>query len=59
MWFPGLIANILFWQEANRVERETGRAPEGKGCLVALFIVFLILPEVIALLAVVVSVSAN
>lgn len=36
MWLPGLIVNIITLNEANQVERETGRRPEGKGCLVAL-----------------------
>lgn len=43
-WLPGLVANIVYWQEANNVQRITGHVPEGKGCLVALFWVFLALP---------------
>lgn len=44
LWLPGLVANIIYWQAASRDERLTGRSPEGKGCLVALFIVFTIVP---------------
>lgn len=44
LWFPGLIANIVWLREANEVARETGRAPQGKGLLVALFWVFGLLP---------------
>lgn len=35
-WLPGLIVNIVMLSEANQVQRETGMAPEGKGCLTAL-----------------------
>lgn len=36
LWIPGLIANVIYWREANRVEELIGRSPEGKGCLVAM-----------------------
>lgn len=52
MWIPGLIANILYINEANNVERITGKSPEGKGCLVVQLVLFGILPLVgICLLA--------
>ncbi|NJL54974.1 hypothetical protein HC928_07145 [bacterium] len=35
-WLPGLIVNVIMLSEANQVQRETGMAPEGKGCLTAL-----------------------
>ena len=35
-WIPGFAANILFLQEAKSMQRRTGRAPEGMGCLAAL-----------------------
>lgn len=35
-WLPGFIANVVYWREANNLQRITGRAPEGKGCLVAM-----------------------
>lgn len=48
LWLPGLIANIVYWQSASRDQRLSGHAPEGKGCLLALFIVFGALPLVLA-----------
>lgn len=36
-WIPGLLANIVFYNEARAIRRSTGRAPEGMGCLAALF----------------------
>jgi hypothetical protein len=47
LWIPGLIANIIYWQAASRDERTTGHAPEGKGCLLALFVVFTFLPLIL------------
>ncbi len=44
LWIPGLIANVVYLLEASNVQRVTGRAPEGKGCLVALLVVFIVLP---------------
>lgn len=46
LWLPGLIANIVYLNEANNVERMAGRAPEGKGCLIAMLIVFVGLPVI-------------
>jgi hypothetical protein len=37
-FLPGLIASIVWWNEANRIERRTGIAPRGKGCLTALLV---------------------
>lgn len=50
MWLPGLIVNIITLNEANQVERETGRRPEGKGCLVAL-LWFNVIPAILTCLA--------
>ena len=58
LWIPGLIANLIFWNEANNVERVTGKAPEGKGCLVALFIVFTVLPILVGCFWVVIAIAA-
>lgn len=33
LWVPGLIANILYLNEARRVKRIIGRSPSGIGCL--------------------------
>lgn len=38
LWIPGLIANIFYLIEANKVERLTGETPEGKGCLLAMLV---------------------
>ena len=46
LWLPGLIANIVYLNEASNVQRISGRAPEGKGCLIAMLIVFVGLPVV-------------
>jgi hypothetical protein len=37
-YIPGLIFNIMFLNEANNVKKETGRTPEGMGCLWATLI---------------------
>src|SRR5215469_455613 len=37
-YVPGLIFNIMFINEANRVQKETGRTPSGVGCLWATLI---------------------
>jgi hypothetical protein len=37
-YVPGLIFNIMFLNEANRVQKETGRTPSGVGCLWATLI---------------------
>lgn len=42
LYIPGLIANIVFWNEARNVQARTGRAPEGKGCLTAMLIMQLV-----------------
>jgi hypothetical protein len=48
LWLPGLIANIIYWQSASRDQRLSGHSPEGKGCLLALFVVFGALPLLLA-----------
>jgi hypothetical protein len=37
-YIPGLIFNIMFLHEATNVQKETGRTPEGMGCLWATLI---------------------
>jgi hypothetical protein len=44
LYVPGLIANIVFYLQASNDEKLLGRPPEGKGCLLALLIVFIALP---------------
>lgn len=54
MWVPGLVLNVIYLKQANRDQRETGKAPEGKGCLLWLLWVFGIIPFVtIAMLLVI------
>ncbi len=38
IWPLGLILNLIYLSEANRIEKVSGVPPEGKGCLVALLI---------------------
>jgi hypothetical protein len=42
LYIPGLIVNIMFIGEANRVRKETGQAPSGLGCLWTTLIVSII-----------------
>lgn len=39
-WLPGVIANVIYYLQAQRDEAMIGRAPQGKGCLLALLLVF-------------------
>ena len=50
MWVPGFIVNVVFLKQANRDQDETGKAPEGKGCLLWLLWVFGIIPLVTIIL---------
>ena len=51
-YIPGLIANIMFIAQANRVRKETGRTPSGVGCLWATLVVSIIpLGTVLAIMA--------
>ena len=43
-WLPGVVANILFLSCAKRDEQMSGVSPSGKGCLVAMLWVFVIVP---------------
>jgi hypothetical protein len=38
-YFPGLVVNVMFICQANRVRRETSQTPSGIGCLWATLIV--------------------
>lgn len=37
-FFPGLAANIVWWNEARQIQARTGIAPAGKGCLTILLV---------------------
>jgi hypothetical protein len=43
-WLPGFIANLVWYFEARGIERDTGQAPSGKGCLLAMLFLFCLLP---------------
>lgn len=47
LWLPGLIANLVYLNEANAARDQSGVEPEGRGCLVALVFVFGVLPFVL------------
>lgn len=42
-FLPGLIANIIWWNQARSLEAATGIAPRGKGCLTGMLICAVIL----------------
>jgi hypothetical protein len=37
-FLPGLIANIIWWNQARSLQEATGIAPRGKGCLTAMLV---------------------
>jgi hypothetical protein len=37
-FLPGLIANIIWWNQARNLEAATGIAPRGKGCLTVMLV---------------------
>lgn len=39
-WLPGIIANLVYLNEANRTRNLTGQSPDGMGCLWAALIAF-------------------
>lgn len=43
-WLPGLIANIIYLFASSGDKRTSGVTPQGHGCLVALAVVFVLLP---------------
>jgi hypothetical protein len=43
-WLPGLISNVVYLVAANSDSRISGTVPQGRGCLLALLIVFLCVP---------------
>jgi hypothetical protein len=44
LYVPGLVANIVYLIQASNDHKLTGRPPEGRGCLIALIIVFGAMP---------------
>ena len=53
LWLPGIVANIVFLQQAKREQRETQTKPEGLGCLWSLLIVLGVLPFFITVVGVI------
>jgi hypothetical protein len=51
MWLPGLIANIIYFMQASEDEKLAGHPPRGKGCLLALLIVWVAGPLLLTALA--------
>ncbi len=43
-WIPGVIANIVYLNAARQDKQQSGLDPQGRGCLIALAIVFVGLP---------------
>lgn len=39
LWFPGLVANWCFYQEARKMERRAGEHLPGVGCLFWLLVI--------------------
>jgi hypothetical protein len=37
-FLPGLIANIIWWNQARSLQAATGIAPRGKGCLTVMLV---------------------
>ena len=37
-FLPGLIANLIWWNQARKLEAATGIAPRGKGCLTVMLV---------------------
>lgn len=52
LWLPGLIANIIYLSAANEDKRTSGVEPQGRGCLIALMIVFVAVPVLLVCVAV-------
>lgn len=44
LYLPGLVLNLVWLSEANRIKKQTGIAPQGTGCLAFLFYIFFAIP---------------
>jgi hypothetical protein len=54
-WPVGVIANLMWLSEAEGVYRNTGSSPPGRGCLKLLGVVFILVPFVLIVVAVLVG----
>ncbi len=52
LYIPGLIANVVYWNQAQNDAKRYGSTPQGAGCLNWLLIVFFILPFTLGLCAI-------
>lgn len=59
LWLPGVIANVLWWGEARKVKLRLGVSPSGYGCLLWMFILFVVLPLALIALVLVVLLLAG
>src|SRR3990170_1531829 len=55
LYIPGLIMNIVYLQEANRLRQATGVTPSGKGCLDALLVIYVWVPLAVGILALILA----
>ena len=55
LYIPGLIMNIVYLQEANRLKQATGVTPSGKGCLDALLVIYVWVPLAVGILALILA----
>lgn len=53
LYLPGLILNIVYLNEAGRIQKASGVSPSGKGCLEALLFFYFWLPLSLFILAIV------
>ncbi|HVE42140.1 MAG TPA: hypothetical protein VNM14_19755 [Planctomycetota bacterium] len=53
-WPVGVIANLMWLSEAEGIYRKTGSSPPGRGCLKLLGLVFILVPFVLIVVAVLV-----
>ncbi len=53
LWIPGLIANLVYYNQAKSDMALTGHEPEGYGCLKSLLIVFIVVPGSLFVLGIV------
>ncbi len=48
----GFVLNIVFLVDSNRTKRNTGKSPNGRGCLIILLLWHLIIPIIVIVLIV-------
>ena len=53
-WIPGIIFNIMYINEANRIQKETGQTPAGVGCLY-----IMLLPNILVCGLIIVAIATS